>query len=112
MATKAEVEYIGMRWGDAAKFSEKARELREMAAWIENYSNLDESTKNAMNVEADRLDTVAFTIRAQCESLAGWEDWSKANTLPENFFDDWCEPQASSLFEKQIQPSKPIKEAS
>jgi len=73
---KEQVAYVGMRWNDAAKYSAKARELRDMAAWIAKQTGTVDS---ALSTEADRIDAVATTIRTQCESLAGWQEWKAEN---------------------------------
>jgi len=86
MATKAEIDYVAMRWSDAAKFSAKAREIRDIIAWLSDYSRPSENAVKAMEFEADRLYAVAETIRRQCQSLAGWQEWSNANIISGNLF--------------------------
>jgi hypothetical protein len=85
---KEQVAYVGMRWNDAAKYSAKARELRDMIAWIETHMESC-AHKAAMVNEADRIEDVANEIRTQCESLPGWAEWKSANIDAMEGLQDW-----------------------
>jgi hypothetical protein len=87
MASQTEqVAYVGMRWNDAAKYSAKAQELRDMAAWIAKQLGTVDA---ALATEADRIEVVAAKIRVQCESLAGWAEWKAANIDAMDSLQDW-----------------------
>jgi hypothetical protein len=86
-----QVAYVGMRWNDAAKYSAKARELRDMAAWIEKQTGTVDA---ALATEADRIEAVAVAIRTQCESLAGWAEWKAENIDGMEGLQDWFASQA------------------
>lgn len=89
MASQSEqVAYVGMRWNDAAKYSAKARELRDMITWIETHMESC-AHKAAMVNEADRIEDVANEIRTQCESLSGWAEWKSANIDSMENLQDW-----------------------
>jgi deferrochelatase/peroxidase EfeB len=93
MASQIEqVAYAAMRWNDAAKYSAKARELRDLSAWIETQIGTVDA---ALVIEADRIEVVAKTIRTQCESLAGWAEWKTANIDAMANLQDWFANGAS-----------------
>jgi hypothetical protein len=93
MTSQAEqVAYVAMRWNDAAKYSAKAQDLRDMASWIEiQTGNVDA----ALVIEADRIEAVAKTIRTQCESLAGWAEWKAVNIDAMGDLQNWFAGGAS-----------------
>jgi hypothetical protein len=85
-----QVAYVEMRWNDAAKYSAKARELRDLAAWIAAQTGTVDA---ALATEADRIEAAAVAIRTQCESLAGWAEWKAENIDGMEGLQDWFASQ-------------------